>query len=193
MIADFLRKRISRHFTGQNEILFKNKIPEASLIEENFGLHDELGLYLHIPFCHQICPYCPYNKEIFREEACEKYVKAVIREIDLYAPLVGNTPITSFYIGGGTPTTMLRRGIEEMIDHIYGRFNMQCRAHMESHPNHLTDENLHSIEAMGVKYLSIGVEALQNRHLRAIKRPYTVEEVKKVVRRVVEKDFECVM
>ena len=192
MISDYLRKKISKHFTGQNEILFHNNIPGYNIIRENFRDIEELGIYLHIPFCNQICPYCPYNKEIFSEEACQNYVKAVIKEIDLYAPMLTNTSVTNFYIGGGTPTTMLGKGIEEMINHIYKRFNMQCHIHMESHPNHLTNENLDSIERMGVKYLSIGIEALQNRHLKAIERPYSVKEVKKNVRRAVERNFECV-
>ena len=192
MVSDFLRKKISRHFTGQNEILFHNNIPSYNLIGENFRDIDELGIYLHIPFCNQICPYCPYNKEIYSEEACQNYVKAVIKEIDFYAPMLTNKPVTNFYIGGGTPTTMVGKGIEEMINHIYKCFNMQCQIHMESHPNHLTHENFNFIEAMGVKYLSIGVEALQNRHLKAIERPYTVKEVKKSVERAVGRNFECV-
>ena len=106
--------------------------------------------------------------------------------------LLTNKPVTSFYIGGGTPTTMIGKGIEEIINHVYKRFNMKCHVHMESHPNHLTTENLNAMEAMGVKYLSIGVEALQDRHLKAIKRPYTVKEVTKSVERAVGRSFECV-
>jgi len=69
---------------------------------------------------------------------------------------------------------------------------MQCDIHMESHPNHLTSDNLDTITSMGVKHLSMGVEALQDRHLRTLNRPYTVEEVKAAVERAVSKGFECV-
>ena len=192
MVSNFFRKRIGRHFTKQDEIVFNNNIPSYQLIAEKFKNIEELGIYLHIPFCNQICPYCPYNKEIYSEEACRNYVRAVIREIDTYAPMLTNKPVTSFYIGGGTPTTMIGKGIEEIIDHIYKRLKMKCHVHMESHPNHLTPENLNAIEAIGVKYLSIGVEALQDRHLKAIERPYTVKEVKKSVERAVGRSFECV-
>jgi oxygen-independent coproporphyrinogen-3 oxidase len=192
MLSNFLRNRISRHFTGQNEISFHNRIPGNHLIQENFDGIDQLGLYLHIPFCEQICPYCPYNKELFRDEICKNYVKAVMKEIDFYAKMLSNKPITTFYIGGGTPTTMVERGIAEIISHIYRQFNMQCQIHMESHPNHLTHKTLNTLESMGVKYLSIGVEALQDRHLKSIERPYTVKEVKKRVARAVGRNFECV-
>lgn len=192
MVSHFVRKKISSHFTGQNEIVFNNLIPSLRLIEEKFRDIHELGIYLHIPFCNQICPYCPYNKEIFSKEASRKYKDAVLKEIDSYVPILANKPVTSFYIGGGTPTTMIGNGLGEIINHIYKRFNMKCFVHIESHPNHLTNENLDAIEAMSVKYLSIGVEALQDRHLKYLERPYTVTDVKKSVARAVARNFKCV-
>lgn len=192
MISDILRKKISKYFTGQDEIVFRDNIPSTELLTKKiFGI-DELGLYLHIPFCDRICPYCPYNKEVYTENSGWNYVNALKKEIDNYASIIGNKPVTSFYIGGGTPTTMLGKGIDEIINHVYKRFNMNCQIHMESHPNHLSSENLGIIEAMGVKYLSIGVEALQDRHLKALERPYTVKEVKKYIERAVNRNFECI-
>ena len=192
MITDYLRNRISKNFTGQDKVIFDRNIPSQELLAEKIRDIQEAGIYLHIPFCNQICPYCPYNKEIFRYESCRNYKNALIKEIDSYIPLLSNKPVTSFYIGGGTPTTMIGNGMEQIIDHIYKHFNMQCHVHMESHPNHLTHKNLDAIEAMGVRYLSIGVEALQDRHLKSIERPYTVAEVKKSVERAVGRNFECV-
>lgn len=192
MVSNYVRKKISRRFTKQDEIVFHNNIPTNKQIEDKFKDIDELGLYLHIPFCYQICPYCPYNKELYNKESCRNYLNAIIIEINIYAAMIGNKPVTSFYIGGGTPTTMLGKGIEKIINHIYKRFNMTCDVHMESHPDHLTPDNLTAIETLGVKYLSIGVEALQDRHLKAIKRPYTVNEVKKNVERAAGRNFECV-
>ena len=56
MISNFIRKKISSYFTGQNEIVFQNKIPSRDLLKLKFSEIDELGLYLHIPFCEKICP-----------------------------------------------------------------------------------------------------------------------------------------
>jgi oxygen-independent coproporphyrinogen-3 oxidase len=153
---------------------------------------DSLGLYLHIPFCRQICPYCPYNKELFRAAVAERYADAVLREIDQYAAIVGNRPITSFYIGGGTPTTMLNAGLPRILEHIERTFNMQCGIHMESHLNDLSAANLQTIRAMGVDHLSIGVEALQDRHLRTLYRPYTADEAEAAIARATSMGFTCV-
>ncbi len=165
------------------------KVPS---LEGRFRDIDALGLYLHVPFCRQICPYCPYNKELYDAEVARRYADAVKVEIDRYAEWIGGVPITSFYIGGGTPTTMLDSGLAEILAHVDKRLNMQCGVHMESHPNDLSPTNLATIAAMGVEYLSIGVEALQNHHLKILHRPYTVEQVQAAVERAVGQGFRCV-
>ena len=192
MIEDFLRTCLRRLLTKEKDLVLEDRVPSLEELGQKFQDIEEFGLYLHIPFCEQICPYCPYNKEIYKPAAAEKYTNAVKGEIDFYSRVVGDSPITSFYIGGGTPTTMLKTGLAEILEYIFHIFNMQCDIHMESHPNHLTSENLHDITAMGVRHLSMGIEALQERHLKTLKRPYTVEEAKAAVERAVEMDFECV-
>jgi coproporphyrinogen III oxidase-like Fe-S oxidoreductase len=184
-----LRSFLRRLLTGQKSIALENRVP---CLESRFEAIEEFGLYLHIPFCRQICPYCPYNKEIYHPEVAREYVHAVKREIGLYRDLMGDSPVTSFYIGGGTPTTMLHSGLEEILAHIFDSFNMQCDIHLESHPNDLSADNLKTIISMGVQHLSIGVEALQDRHLRALGRQYEVDEVKAAVERAVATGFKCV-
>ena len=185
----FFRSQLGRLLAKENYIALESRIP---LLESRFQDIDEFGLYLHIPFCRQICPYCPYNKEIYHPEVAEKYTKAVIEEIDIYSEMVGNKPVTSLYIGGGTPTTMLYSGLDKMLEHVFEAFNIQCDIHMESHPNDLILDNLNAIISMGVEHLSIGVEALQDHHLKALHRSYTVEQVRAAVERAVGKNFKCV-
>ena len=191
-LENFLRGSLRRLLTGEKELILEARIPSPGELNEKFEDIKEFGLYLHIPFCEQICPYCPYNKEIYKPETAEEYTNAVKREIDFYSDVFGDKPVTSFYIGGGTPTTMLYSGMEEILDHIFDIFNMQCEIHMESHLNHLTSENLNAIIDMGVKHLSMGVEALQDKHLKTLGRPYTAEKAKAAVERAVNMDFECV-
>jgi oxygen-independent coproporphyrinogen-3 oxidase len=191
-LENFLRTSLRRLLTREKELVLEARIPSLEELNEKFEDIDEFGLYLHIPFCEQICPYCPYNKEIYKPETAEAYTNAVKREIDFYSDVVGDKPVTSFYIGGGTPTTMLHSGIEEMLDHIFDIFNMQCEIHMESHLNHLTSENLNAIIDMGVKHLSMGVEALQDKHLKTLGRPYTAKKAKAAVEHAVNMDFKCV-
>ncbi len=192
MIEDFLRKKISRVFTGLDNVTLESRIPSFEELSGKFQDIHELGLYLHIPFCEQICPYCPYNKTVYHPEMAMKYTEAVKKEIDRYKVIIGEKPVTSFYIGGGTPTTMLNTGMGDILKHVYKSFNMQCSIHMESHPNHLNPQNLETLKSMGVKYLSMGVESWQDRHLKTLKRSYTAKEVIKTVKRVSDQGFDCV-
>jgi oxygen-independent coproporphyrinogen-3 oxidase len=189
MLTRLGRSYLRRALTGERDIALERR--ELSL-EGHFEGLEELGIYLHVPFCERICPYCPYNKEIYRPDVAPRYTKAVKTEIDLYAELIGDSPVTSFYIGGGTPTTMLHSGLSEVLDHIHRRFDVRCEIHLESHPNHLTPPNLDTISSMGIDHLSIGVESLQDRHLELLKRPYSAEGVKAAVGRAVARGFKCV-
>lgn len=189
MLKSCIISNLRRLLTKEKSIVLERRMPS---LERSFEHIEELGVYLHIPFCEQICPYCPYNKEIYHPDLAEKYTQAVKREINFYSDLVGNKPVTSLYIGGGTPTTMLYNGLEGILEHIFKSFNIHCDIHMESHPNHLSSHNLNTIISMGIDHLSMGVEALQERHLKFLKRPYTVEGVRAVVERAVSKDFKCV-
>jgi oxygen-independent coproporphyrinogen-3 oxidase len=185
----FLRKQLKALMMGREEIALVDSVPN---LDGRFDRVDSLGLYLHIPFCRQICPYCPYNKEIYCPETARHYAQAVIKEIDLYAKHLTDTPITSFYIGGGTPTTMLSEGLPQILEHVQISFSMACEIHMESHPNDLTAANLERIKDLGVAHLSVGVEALQDHHLRTLCRPYTADQVKAAVGRAIATGFRCV-
>jgi oxygen-independent coproporphyrinogen-3 oxidase len=87
---------------------------------------------------------------------------------------------------------MLHSGLGDILAHVRDVLNVQCDIHMESHPNDLTPENLRIISSLGVRHLSIGVEALQDRHLKTLHRPYTVAQVKEAVARAVGAGFDCV-
>jgi menaquinone C8-methyltransferase len=187
-----MRRFFLRLLTGEREIRLTRTVPSPDQLREKFKRIDSLGLYIHIPFCEQICPYCPYNKELYRSDLADSYVRAIQREIDLYSGIVGDRPITSLYIGGGTPTTMLHSGLADIVGHVREVFDLQCDVHMESHPNHLSSANLRAIESLGVRHLSIGVEALFDRHLGNLCRPYTACEVKEAVARAVSHGFTCV-
>ena len=121
-LEGFLRDQLRRVLTKEKYIALQNRVP---LLDSRFRGIDQVGLYLHIPFCRQICPYCPYNKELYCSEVAERYTKAVAKEVDIYSELIGSKPVTSFYIGSGTPTTMLYSGLDKILDHIFRVLNVQ--------------------------------------------------------------------
>jgi len=190
-ISKFFKDTTKKLFSGSKSLVLKNEAPSYQSLEKKFSEIKEFGLYLHIPFCRQICCYCPYNKEIYRSETAKLYLEAVRHEINFYKKLIGCKPVTSFYIGGGTPTTILHDGLYDILEYIYSHFNMKCGIHMESHPNDLSIKNLGTIKSFGIRYLSTGVEALEDKCLHFLKRPYNSKEVKESVDRAVNKEFDC--
>jgi len=93
---------------------------------------------------------------------------------------------------GGTPATMLHSGLADIIGQIRQVFVPSCDIHMESHSNHLSPANLDKIQSLGVARLSIGVEALFDRHLKSLCRPYPASDVCAAVTRAVAQGFQCV-
>ena len=184
-----MRTKIRNILTGEDKLVLKSQIP---LVENKFDDFEYIGFYLRIPFCRQICPYCPYNKMIYQPEIAEEYTKAVLYEIDLYAKMISNKPVNSFYIGGGTPTTILNSGLDIILEHVFNTFNMQCGIYLESHPNDLTKDNLNTLSSLGVEYLSTGVEAFQDHQLRLLQRSYTGVEVKSALERAVNNGLKYV-
>jgi len=90
MLEGSIRKNLRRLLTRENEIALEDRIPSLEELSRKFQDIDELGIYLHIPFCEQICPYCPYNKEIYSPDVAGRYTIAVKKEIDFYSDVVGN-------------------------------------------------------------------------------------------------------
>ncbi|MEA1933616.1 MAG: hypothetical protein U9N60_04195 [Thermodesulfobacteriota bacterium] len=80
-----------------------------------------VGLYLHVPFCNNLCPFCPYNRIEYNEKLFNRYEKAVHAEIELYTPYLKNCEFVSLYIGGGTPTVNLP-GLLQIIEHLKRNF-----------------------------------------------------------------------
>jgi|SRR4030042_2641113 len=74
---NFFRNKIWKLFTGADNAVLSNKVSLLKSLEEKFYDIKESGLYLHIPFCRQICPYCPYNKELY----CNRIKICIINSI----------------------------------------------------------------------------------------------------------------
>jgi len=133
-------------------------------------------LYLHIPFCKSLCPYCPYNRIPYREDLVAPYTSAMLEETDMYARRLGRTKITSIYIGGGTPTTLIDE-LGLILDRVRAGFDVAGPICIETSPLDITPVNLRKLQAYGVNMVSVGVQSFDDRYLRLIGRNYGAEAV----------------
>ena len=125
---------------------------------------ENLGLYIHIPFCKSICSFCPYCKVRYDASLCDRYIDALLREIRM----VGNQQkrrktVTSLYFGGGTPALVADR-LKEIIDTCKTYFEITEGIGLELHPDNVTVPILEKLKAAGVTKISIGIQSFQEKY-----------------------------
>lgn len=122
-----------------------------------------LMLYLHIPFCEELCTYCSFHRVMFQADLARAYFAALRKEIQLYS-LQGGYHFKTLYIGGGTPTILMDELITT-IDWVKKHFPIE-EISIETNPNHLIKENLLALKNAGVDRLSVGVQTFDDEILR---------------------------
>jgi oxygen-independent coproporphyrinogen-3 oxidase len=151
----------------------------------------DIGLYLHIPFCKQICPFCPYNKVLLHGQDVDAYAEAVKKEVDLHRERLEASTITSLYVGGGTPLASPRQ-LLDLIAFLTCSFRIGPEIGVEVHPSDASVENLSSLRRSGVNLLSLGVQSFQDDLLRRIARPYDEQNAKQALANAMSGDFDSV-
>ena len=145
--------RSTKRFTFKNE--YDEQLPFAEC--------DNLGLYVHIPFCRKICNFCPYCKVIFSGETCDRYINSLIKEIHIVGQQYeSKKKVTSLYFGGGTPALAADR-IGEIIAAIREHFIITEGIGLELHPDNVTPEILRILKNAGVTKISIGIQSFQDK------------------------------
>ena len=120
---------------------------------------DGLGLYVHIPFCKSLCTFCPYCKTAYSKEKCDRYIDALLKEIELVGNRNGKRKqCTSLYFGGGTPALAAER-IGEIVAALRKYFDITEGIGLELHPDNVTPETLRQLKAAGVTRISIGIQS----------------------------------
>ncbi len=163
LIPSLLRILLTRSF---QPFTFLNK-PH---IEPDYAALQDLGLYLHIPFCRSLCSFCPYNKVLYDEQLAEQYKAALIKEIDIVGSQLDNQKhVTSLYIGGGTPALMAD-SLKEIIDIIKKYFIIEQGIGVELHPDDINPQTIALLRETGINMVSVGIQSFNRRCLAALGR-----------------------
>ncbi|MBQ3106309.1 MAG: radical SAM protein, partial [Eggerthellaceae bacterium] len=122
-------------------------------------------LYMHVPFCERLCPYCSFNRFPFREDRAVPYFENMRKEMRMLKDL--GYDFDSVYIGGGTPTIMIDE-LCETIDQARDLFNIK-EVSSETNPNHLIPSYLEKLQGR-VQRLSVGVQSFDDGLLKQMDR-----------------------
>ena len=137
---------------------------------------EEIGIYIHIPFCKKKCIYCDFLSFSENEDQIEKYINALIKEIKRWVVKNRNKNITTIYIGGGTPSYINSNYIEKILKTITSEVHSIEEITIEVNPGTVTQEKLKKYKQLGINRLSIGLQSTENKILKNIGRIHTFED-----------------
>lgn len=158
------------------------KSVQVSFKESNTA--EGISVYIHLPFCEQMCTFCGCHKRITKRHDVEApYISTVLKEWDLYLALFDQKPIIKeLHLGGGTPTFFSPLNLQRLITGIFSvaKKHVDCKMSFEGHPNNTTKEHLQALFNVGFKRVSFGVQDYNETVQRAIHRIQPFENVKRV-------------
>ena len=130
------------------------------------------GLYVHVPFCRSLCPYCPYVREAYRPGPVDEFCTALEREVHWYGDRLPGLQVDSVYFGGGTPTVLGRR-LQRVVESIRRRFDPQGPLCIETSPADLDAARVRMLADLGFASVSLGVQSFDAVMLERIGRGHT--------------------
>jgi putative oxygen-independent coproporphyrinogen III oxidase len=162
-----------------------------------FSALPPLSLYVHLPWCLKKCPYCDFNSHEFAANTPlasapqgsapglwrpgtgrldgvqeQRYIDAVISDLEAALPLIWGRNIHSIFIGGGTPSLFSPEAIDRLLGDIRARLRLEadCEITMEANPGTFEKDRFKAFRGAGVTRLSIGVQSFNDAHLKALGR-----------------------
>ena len=133
-----------------------------------------LSLYVHLPWCIKKCPYCDFNShEMARAELPEqRYIDALIADLEASLPLIWGRSVHSIFIGGGTPSLFSPAAIDRLLAELRARLRLDadCEITLEANPGTFEKDRFKAFRSAGVTRLSVGVQSFNDAHLKALGR-----------------------
>lgn len=125
---------------------------------------DNLGLYIHIPFCASICNFCPYCKTVYSQDKCDKYIDSLLEEIHFVGrQSPEKKEVTSLYFGGGTPALAANR-LKKIIDTVNEYYIITEGIGLELHPDNVNVDTLLLLKEAGITKISIGIQSFNDKY-----------------------------
>jgi oxygen-independent coproporphyrinogen-3 oxidase len=191
-LLDKYNQPLPRYTSYPPATFFKDGFSASDYIhaveESNQHNPKSISLYLHIPFCTQLCFYCGCTTMISRNNNLyEEYIDALIIEIELIAAHIDKSrPVTQIHWGGGTPNALSADQIERIMNAIYRHFQTDANAEIaiECNPAYLTVEYIDRLLKMGFNRMSLGIQDFDEKILLAVNREPSAMPVKDIIQQL---------
>lgn len=135
-------------------------------------------LYIHVPFCHRICPYCSFYKHTFGNINQSELVDALLNEISIRAQKFELNNIETIYLGGGTPTALSSKNLEALLTGINEKINLSDLTEwvIEANPRTINLNKARMIRKSGVTRVSLGIQSWDPSTLKTLGRDHDPDE-----------------
>ena len=146
---------------------------------------NNLGLYIHIPFCRSKCPYCDFFSVRGNEKDYSEYVKVLNNNIKYWSEKTAK-PVDTIYFGGGTPSALGADNICEILSCVKDNFNITKDAEitLEANPSRLIPFDYEKVSSLGVNRISLGLQSADENELKTLGRLHSAEDVKNTVQQI---------
>jgi oxygen-independent coproporphyrinogen-3 oxidase len=140
------------------------------------------GIYIHIPFCERKCIYCDFYS-VEDHSLQNKFVSALIKEIELSDAVWLNETIDTIYLGGGTPSVLTPEKLDAILKKVRNRFNISAEPEVtiEINPGTILPQYFKEYISMGINRLSIGVQSFRDKDLQFLSRIHNASEATETV------------
>ncbi len=153
-----------------------------------------LALYVHFPWCERKCPYCDFNSHQIKDQKEgnptskqgfdeERYIKALITDLETEIPRTWGRQVHSIFIGGGTPSLLSPKGMDDLLSAIRARIHLEPGAEitMEANPGSVEAEKFAAFAKSGINRVSLGIQSFQDAQLKALGRIHNGEEAQQAI------------
>ncbi len=162
----------------------------------SFRVLPPLSLYIHVPWCVRKCPYCDFNSHELRgapsplgveggisPEVEKQYVAALVRDLELALPRIWGRKVYTVFFGGGTPSLLSGRGVEEILRNVRMLLPLDINAEitLEANPGTVEAARFAAYREAGVNRLSLGIQSFSNAHLQSLGRIHTADEARRAI------------
>lgn len=153
-----------------------------------------LSLYVHWPWCVRKCPYCDFNSHALpscQNEATTAYMLALVADMKRSLTLVGDRPLQSIFIGGGTPSLIAPTALEHFLNEVAKTYSLasDIEITMEANPGTIDAKHFHAYRQAGVNRLSMGVQSFSDEKLLALGRIHNRSDAWKAIE-IVHQNFD---
>lgn len=135
------------------------------------------GIYIHVPYCKVKCEYCDFYSVVSNEDFAA-FADLIEKEMGIRAGYLPKNRISTIYFGGGTPSLLTIKQIEQILSGIVKRYKVDSNAEitLETNPDDLTPNKLHQLQNIGINRLSIGVQSFSDADLKQLGRRHNANQ-----------------